>query len=447
MNSDWKIYTIDELKADMKSAISMGPFGSRIKTENFVSDGVPIIRGNNLNANYLHDDDFAFLTQEKADEFKSSTVFPEDIIFTHRGTIGQVGIIPESSKYPKYIVSQSQMKLSVNKNLVNPFYLFYFFKTKLGQFELLKNASQVGVPSIARPTSALKQIKIKLPNLEIQNSIVKILKTLDEKIELNRQMCKTLEDIASTLFKSWFINFDPVKAKAEDREPEGLCPEIAELFPDSFVESPLGFIPYEWKFEEIQNMGNIICGKTPPTNESDNYGNDCPFITIPDMHDRIWVLTTSKSISKRGENLQKNKTLPPQTICVSCIATPGLVTLTSRSAQTNQQINALIPKDKKLTYYYFFLIKNNVNKIRSHGAGGSVFHNLNKSQFSSIRVMLAPASLGHQFSEIITPLMENIKEKEEENILLAAIRNSLLPKLMDGKINVKETEKNVSALT
>ena len=109
MGSKWKELTIDELKAPVKSSIAMGPFGSRIKAENFVDSGVPILKGGNLHKAFITDEKFDYLTVEKAEELKTSQAIRKDLVITHRGTIGQVSIIPDNSKYEKYIVSQSQL--------------------------------------------------------------------------------------------------------------------------------------------------------------------------------------------------------------------------------------------------------------------------------------------------------------------------------------------------
>lgn len=126
MSFEWKIKKVDEIKADISNAIAMGPFGSNIKTENFVARGVPVIRGINLSKGKLYEEEYVYITEEKADELKSSNAFPGDLVFTHRGTLGQVGIIPFNSKYRRYVVSQSQMKLTCNTKQVNPLFVYYF---------------------------------------------------------------------------------------------------------------------------------------------------------------------------------------------------------------------------------------------------------------------------------------------------------------------------------
>ena len=164
--SEWKECKL----GDVAQNFAMGPFGSNIKAENFQESGVPVIRGKNLNFFKYVDGDFVFLSEEKADQLKSSNCYPDDLVFTHRGTIGQVGIIPEG-KFKRYVVSQSGMKLSVNKKYLDNNYLFYFFKSNIGQHELLQNESQVGVPSISSPLTSLKSVTILLPPLPEQRAI------------------------------------------------------------------------------------------------------------------------------------------------------------------------------------------------------------------------------------------------------------------------------------
>ena len=198
MAGEWK----DVSMQDIATKIAMGPFGSDIKTDNFVPSGVPIIRGGNLTSGRFHGEGFVYLTEEKADDLLNSNAFPGDIVFTHRGTLGQVGLVPESP-FKRYVVSQSQMKLSCNRMLANPVFIYYFFKSPRGQHALLENTSQTGVPAISRPVTSLKAIRLSLPPLAEQKAIAAVLGALDDKIELNRRMNATLEAMARALFQSW----------------------------------------------------------------------------------------------------------------------------------------------------------------------------------------------------------------------------------------------------
>ncbi|MBE9030043.1 restriction endonuclease subunit S [filamentous cyanobacterium LEGE 11480] len=190
----WRVVRMEEI-ADR---IAMGPFGSRITTDNFVDSGVPIIRGGNL-VNGFNERDFVYLTEEKADDLKSSNAFPEDIVFTHRGTLGQVGFIPTNSTYPRYVVSQSQMLLGVNKALASSRLVYRFFCSKVGLNAILANKNTTGVPSIGRPTTTLKSIQIALPEDGIMNQFDSLIKATDSKIEANDRQIQTLTKTRDTL--------------------------------------------------------------------------------------------------------------------------------------------------------------------------------------------------------------------------------------------------------
>ena len=228
----------------------------------------------------------------------------------------------------------------------------------------------------------LKSIEVTIPCFKTQKAIAHILGTLDDKIELNRQTNKTLEAIAKAIFKSWFVDFDPVHYKQGSTQQnrkslnaaadeKGACtpnddptdaaryslsPEILDLFPDSFQDSELGEIPAGWAVCTVDEIGEVVCGKTPSTKVDEYYGQDIPFVTIPDMHNNLFVIESNKMLSKEGAESQSKKTLPVGSICVSCIATPGLVILTHRECQTNQQINSVIPHDKESEYYWYCLL-------------------------------------------------------------------------------------------
>jgi type I restriction enzyme, S subunit len=158
----WEVITIGELC----ERVSMGPFGSDIKTSNFVREGVPIIRGSNLTDGFI-DNNFVFLTEAKADELRNANARGGDIVITHRGTLGQVGLIPTSSRYPRYVVSQSQMVLTPRKERTTSRYIYEYLRSPTGRHALLANTSQVGVPAIARPTTSVKAISLIAPQPEL----------------------------------------------------------------------------------------------------------------------------------------------------------------------------------------------------------------------------------------------------------------------------------------
>ena len=316
----------------------------------------------------------------------------------------------------------------------NPRFAYYLLQT----LDLAAFNSGSAQPSLNR--NFLYSIPLKIPRPVEQYGIVDVLKSLDDRITLLRETNATLEAIAQALFKSWFVDFDPVRAKMEGRTPEGMDEATAALFPDGFETSELGEVPRGWRVGQVADLGDVVCGKTPPTSAPENYGGDVPFITIPDMHDLLAVTTTARSLSKLGADSQPKKYLPPGAICVSCIATPGLVVRVTTTAQTNQQINSVIPHRKWGSSFPLFLLRRIGDAVRSGGSGGSVFHNLSKSGFEQLPVLLTEPELADRFNAVIDPLVEKIVANQLQAQTLSTLRDTLLPRLISGQLRLPEAQ-------
>lgn len=183
---------------EVTSRIAMGPFGSDIKKENFVEAGVPVIRGGNL-TDGLVEHGYVFLSENKADELKNANAFPGDIVITHRGTLGQVGLIPKRSRFPRYVVSQSQMLLSVDSSRMSSRYLFEFLRSEDGRQQLLSYTSQVGVPAIARPTSSVKALQLIVPRKDVLDAYDSLLEPLLNELTHLTKSSETLAELRDAL--------------------------------------------------------------------------------------------------------------------------------------------------------------------------------------------------------------------------------------------------------
>ncbi|WP_083251083.1 restriction endonuclease subunit S [Acidihalobacter yilgarnensis] len=249
--------TIGEIAAKTRNALVGGPFGSNLVSADYTANGVPVIRGQNMGSRWVSGE-FAYVSPEKAQSLQSNLARPGDIVFTQRGTLGQVALVPEGV-FDSYVVSQSQMKLTVDQTKANSHFLYYLFSSPAQQEYIRQNAIQVGVPHTN--LGILRDTPVSLPSIDEQRAIAHILGTLDDKIELNRCMNETLEAIARAIFKSWFVDFDPVRAKASGEAPESICrrlgltPDLLSLFPNRFVDSELGEIPERW---EVRAVGDVI---------------------------------------------------------------------------------------------------------------------------------------------------------------------------------------------
>jgi type I restriction enzyme S subunit len=329
------------------------------------------------------------------------------------------------------------------KSTLDTRFLKYIVGSRAFTEHVLAVQTGTAVPHISG--DQIRSFQFRLPPVDEQRAIAHILGTLDDKIEVNRRINETLEAMARALFKSWFVDFDPVRAKVEGRDP-GLPKAIADLFPDGFEDSELGEIPKGWEVVRVADIGNVICGKTPSTKVSEYYGDDVPFVTIPDMHGKVFATSTQRRLSHAGAASQIKKTLPDGAICVSCIATPGLVVITSEPAQTNQQINAVVPNGIDETYFWFWTLRDIGGKIRAGGSGGSVVTNLSTGRFADLRVLSAPRTLRYFYNDRVASAFSRILENERESRTLAALRHALLPKLISGELRVKDAEKFVGAV-
>ncbi len=443
MIEDWQETRIE----DIAERIAMGPFGSDIKVDNFVPQGVPIIRGGNLSSGRFNDDNFVYLTEEKADKLSAANAFQDDIVFTHRGTLGQVGIIPKT-KFARYVVSQSQMKLTCKTNLAAPPFIYYFFKSNIGQQALLINTSQTGVPAISRPVTSLKNITILLPSLPEQRRIAHILGTLDDKIENNRKTAKTLEAMAQAIFQSWFVDFDPVRAKMAGESRESICkrlkltPEILDLFPDRLVDSELGEIPEGWRVGTFEDYADIVGGSTPSTSNPDFWITGIHSWATPKDLANLKVpvlLSTEHRITETGLQQISSRLLPVGTVLLSSRAPIGYVAITETPVAINQGFIALKPYNLENNIFIMLLIKKQMEEIISR-ANGSTFLEISKAKFRPIPVIFPLEPVLIFFAALVRPYYSRIVSLEKLTQILTACRESLLPRLISGEIRLMENE-------
>ena len=234
---NWRTVPLDAIKAPVPYSFVGGPFGSNLTTRDYVDEGVPVIRGNNLRADALFsDDEFAFVSEKKADDLRSNTAFPGDLVFTQRGTLGQVGLIPHESRFQRYIISQSQMKLAVNPSIADPRFVYYFFCLPTTVQKVVNHALTSGVPHIN--LGILREFKITLPEVDCQQRIADILSAYDDLIENNRRRMALLEEAARQLYREWFVRLrfpSHEHTRSTNGVPEGWervpTPEAIEINP------------------------------------------------------------------------------------------------------------------------------------------------------------------------------------------------------------------------
>jgi type I restriction enzyme S subunit len=305
--------------------------------------------------------------------------------------------------------------------------------TKAPHFWPIRGSAQ---PFISQ--TDIRELYVQIPDISVQKAIGKILFELEEKISANNVLSKTLEDIAQTIFKSWFIDFDPVNAKMAGEKPVGMDTATAALFPDTMQESELGLIPNGWNINVISDFGKVVTGKTPSTKVPEYWGDQIPFVTIPDMHGQILVTSTARALSKQGADSQRSQNVPAGSTMVTCIATPGLVGYATKNCQTNQQINSVIPSVEYSSEWLFWHLRGLIPTLIRNSGIGTVFANLNKSDFSKIKSITPTMALRNAFNNVVEPIVELLETLNHESQYLRDIRDGLLPRLISGELQIPE---------
>ena len=301
-------------------------------------------------------------------------------------------------------------------------YIYYLLKNlKLNEY---KTGS--GVPTMNR--NHLHPLKIQaFLDIPTQKSIAHILSTLDQKIAINNQINAQLEQMAKTLYDYWFVQFDFPDENGKPYKSSG----GKMVYNDTLKRE----IPKGW---EVKGSGevepNIITGKTPSTQNEEFFNGNIPFITIGDIRNNMFIFQTEQKLSKTGAESQSSKYLPKDSLCVSCIATIGLIGFTTQKSQTNQQINSIIFKNKYNGPYFYFYLKDYffVGKAKT----GNTFANMNKGDFANIKMIYPSSYIIEKFFQNIVYSFQKIKNLQKQNQQLAQLRDFLLPMLMNGQVGV-----------
>ena len=349
-------------------------------------------------------------------------VGPGDIVLATRQQsdnlpiLAMPAIIPASLKAKKIIYGTNLYKVENHSEVTNDF-LFWQLKTP----NYIDYISSVKTGSVVRMVTKknIEDYVFRCPPKEVRDRISKLLWGLDRKIELNNKINADLEEMAQAIFKNWFVDFEPFK--------DG-----------KFVNSELGMIPEGWKVGCLGDMGAVVCGKTPSKSNSNYYEGDIPFIKIPDMHGNVFVENSEDRLTEEGSLSQIKKLIPPYSLMVSCIATVGLVSINTKPSHTNQQINTIIPHNKSALFYLYQYIKNNEELLKNMGRGGTTTLNVNTKSFSNIRLLIPSEIALEQFHRVVEGLFKKIELNLHESRTLSLLRDTLLPRLMSGDLEVPE---------
>lgn len=416
--SEWRRYKLGELLRVKHGWAFKGEFFSDMGVQSILTPG-----------NFYESG--GFKTNPSKDRFYSGD-YPKEYLCSKgdlvvamteqaAGLLGSTAIVPEDNRY---LHNQRIGLISCNESL-NKDFAYYLFMTQSVRQQISRSASGTKVKHTS--PEKIYDVQVDIPKIQTQKNIAIFLSSLDKKIQINNQINQELEAMAKTLYDYWFVQFDFPDQNGKPYKSSGgkmvYHPELKREIPEG------------WEVEPLKDFeSKIITGKTPSRANSDNFGGEIPFITIGDIRGNIFVYSYSESLTDLGAGVQQNKYLPEGSLCVSCIATVGEIGFTTEWSHTNQQINSIVFEDETNRYYLYFALKNYFENANASAKTGNTFANMNKEDFSGIRIILPRNEIKNNFHKITEPYFAQIKCLQGQNQQLTQLRDWLLPMLMNGQV-------------
>ena len=433
---NWATFTVAEITSQARNALVGGPFGSDLVSKDYVASGIPVIRGANMGNGRWVSGDFVFVSEEKADSLSSNCAKPGDLIFTQRGTIGQVALVPETG-FDRYLISQSQMKLSVNPKKVNGLFLFYVFSTAEQQNYIQLNAIRTGVPHTN--LGILRNTPVRLPVLAEQNAIASVLSSLDAKVELNSRINEELEGMAKLLYDYWFVQFDfPItaaQAAAMGKPKLEGKPYRASGGKMIFNEALKREIPEGWEEGEIANFCAL--------NSKSWANNECPesinYVDLANTKngriDQTVTYRKEDAPSRAQRVLRAGDTIVGTVRPENCSF--AWVPDSDQALTGSTGFAVLTPKKPSYREFNYIGLTSKLNiKRLSVIASGAAYPAVNPEFVAALQIPSPPDPLLGEFHAATAASFDLIEKNESQNQQLTELRDWLLPMLMNGQVTV-----------
>lgn len=427
---------LEKLAAPTPNAMATGPFGSSIGTKTFRAVGVPVLRGSNLSKEVgkrLIDEDLVFIDPDLAAQFQRSQVTKGDLVFTCWGTVNQVGLIDGTSRYPKYVISNKQMKFTADTTKVSPLFLYYWFSGPEGQAQITAGSIGSSVPGFN--LGQLRQMHVPLLPFNSQNAIASVLSVLDDKIDLNRRMNETLEAIAWAIFKDWFVDFGPTRKKIEGGAPY-LAPEIWALFPDRFDGEGK---PEGWAERPLDQIAEFLNGLALQKYPADG-GSYLPVIKIAQLR-----AGNSDASDRASEKIPAAYVVEDGDVLFSWSGSLLHRVWTAGRGALNQHLFK-VTSTQYPKWFFFHWIGHHLLDFQATAASkATTMGHIQRHHLTQAKTIVPDKSVMDIANEIVGPIFERGIKNDLETRTLAAVRDLLLPKLMSGEIRIKEAAKIAEA--
>jgi len=397
-----------------------------MKSDRYVASGVPVIRGQNISDNRALKGEFVFVSEQTADELRSSVVFPGDLVFPHRGAIGEAAIVP-GDEFDRYILSTSLMKLTCDRRLADPRFVFYFFRSQLGRDELLKYASTVGTPGIGQPLASLRSVRLLLPPLHEQRAIARVLGALDDKIEANERARRSGVEYLQTLFRELSA---PTLAQVAEGDP----------------------LPPGWCLARLESVVSVLETGSRPRGGVARYSDGVPslgaesvlglaeydfaktkYVPVPYFNEMRRGIVQDRDVL-----LYKDGGRPGEFEPHVSLLGEGFPFTTFCINEHVYRLRAAAPISQE--FLFFWLSSNPVlEEMRRRGTGVAI-PGLNSRAVKDLPIAVPPNSVIDGFSEVAAPLVSLALRSSRESRTLAQLRDALLPKLLLAELRVRDAE-------
>ena len=424
---EWHKAKLIDVAAKKRWALNGGPFGSKLSTKHYTNSGVPVIRGTNLSGQSKFSfDNFVYVSEEKADELRPNNAHPGDLVFTQRGTIGQVGLIPVDSLIPRFVISQSQMKLTPDPEQAEPLFLYYYFSA-LDTVQKIQNlAFAAGVPHIN--LEILRNFEVPLPPLQVQRRIAGILSAYDDLIENNQRRIKILEEMARSLYREWFVHF---RFPGHDKV--------------KMVSSPLGLIPYGWEACSIDDICELVTDGSHSSPKSVEEG--LPMASSKDMHEWGLNLDTCRHISRQDfDQLVRNGCKPKKN---DVLITKDGANYLKHIFVVREELElvllssiAILRPNKRINPHLLTAIlgnPKNKDRLKSYVTGAAI-PRIILSDFKQFNIVLPSQELQGAWAKIAEPISQLCWTLIDQIANLRHTRDLLLPRLLSGQIELNSMD-------
>ena len=429
MSTDFSEHVLGDL-CESRNGVQTGPFGSQLHKKDYVEVGTPIITVEHLGDNRIIHRNLPRVSDNDKERLNKYVLREGDIVFSRVGSVDRRSLV--RSEEDGWLFSGRCLRVRPDPNRIDSVYLSYFLGHPAFKEHIRSIAVGATMPSIN--TKILKDVMVYIPSLSEQRRIAHILGTLDDKIELNRRMNETLEEMARAIFKDWFVDFGPVRAKMEGWDAY-LPEEIWRLFPDRLVESELGEVPEGWGVRQLGDCYDLTMGQSPPGHTYNDDGEGVPFFQgRTDFGVRY--PTNRRYCTAPTRFAELDDTL------VSVRAPVGDINMAWERCCVGRGLAALRHKSGSLSFTYHSALAIQ-DRFRDYEHTGTVFGSINKQQFETLTVIEPDDNLVAAFENQVGSLDGQVRNSTSDMRAVEATRDALLPGLVSGEVGVQDADKVV----